>query len=72
VAQSTEMGALPTLYAATSEDVVQGGYYGPRGFAGMKGYPTRTYPNNKKITKDLQKKLWLNSEELTGVSFLSD
>ena len=31
VAQSADMGALPTLYATTSEDAVGGGYYGPDG-----------------------------------------
>jgi len=69
-AQSTEMGALPTLYAATSDEAVQGGYYGPGGLNEMRGYPVRVYPNNKKIGKDSRLKLWERSEELTGVSFL--
>jgi NAD(P)-dependent dehydrogenase (short-subunit alcohol dehydrogenase family) len=30
-------GALPTLYAATSRDVVDGGYYGPLGFLEARG-----------------------------------
>ncbi len=72
VAQSTEMGALPSLYAATSEEVEQGGYYGPGGFNEMRGHPVRVYPNNKKIGKDSRVKLWERSEELTGVSFLSN
>ena len=37
VAQSQEMGALPTLYAAVSPDVEMGSYYGPRGAMRMWG-----------------------------------
>lgn len=71
-AQSAEMGALPTLYAATAEQVENGGYYGPGGFLGMRGYPARTSPNSKRITAKLMSELWKQSEELTGVTFLSD
>jgi NAD(P)-dependent dehydrogenase (short-subunit alcohol dehydrogenase family) len=70
-AQSTEMGALPQLYAATSPDAVHRGYYGPGGMGGMRGYPERTYPKRNKVSKDAQEQLWSLSEELTGVSFLS-
>ena len=37
-AQSAEMGALPTLYAATA-DVPSGSYAGPGGFMEQRGYP---------------------------------
>src|SRR5688572_2416717 len=37
--QSAEMGALPTLRAATDPDVLGGQYYGPDGFAEQRGYP---------------------------------
>jgi NAD(P)-dependent dehydrogenase (short-subunit alcohol dehydrogenase family) len=70
VAQSTEMGALPTLYAATSPEAVHRAFYGPDGFGGMRGYPVRTYPNKKKINKEVHQKLWKLSEKMTGVSFL--
>jgi hypothetical protein len=70
VAQPTHMGALPSLYAATAEDAKHRAYYGPRGFSGMRGYPERVYPNRKKISKDVQERLWKLSEELTGVEFL--
>ena len=36
-AQSPYMGALPTLYAATSPDVTGGSYYGPDGFMEIRG-----------------------------------
>lgn len=70
-AQSTEMGALPILYAATSEDVINGGYYGPGGFFGMRGYPDQVNPKNTRITRQLKEDLWKYSEEHTGVSFMS-
>jgi NAD(P)-dependent dehydrogenase (short-subunit alcohol dehydrogenase family) len=69
VAQSTEMGTLPVLYAATAEDADHRAYYGPTGFAGMRGYPGRTYPNRKKVSKDVQQELWQLSEQMTGVAF---
>jgi len=69
IAQTPEMGALPTLYAATSRDAQQGGYYGPSGFAKMKGYPELSHPNRKKIDRNSQTALWSLSEELTGISF---
>lgn len=71
-AQSAEMGALPTLYAATEEHIENGSYYGPGGFLGMRGYPARTSPRSKRITAKLMSELWKQSEVLTGVSFLSD
>lgn len=71
VAQRTEMGALPQLFAATSPDAVHRGYYGPGGFSGMRGYPQRTYPQRSKVSKDVQERLWALSEKMTGVSFLS-
>jgi len=69
VAQRTGMGALPQLFAATSPDAVHRGYYGPGGFGGMRGYPQRTYPQRRKVSKDAQERLWEMSEKMTGVSF---
>ena len=69
VAQSTAMGALPILYAATAPDAEHRGYYGPRGFGGMRGYPARVYPNRRKVGKEVQEELWSLSESMTGVPF---
>ena len=69
-AQSSEMGALPTLYAATSPDAENRGYYGPGGFPGLRGYPVKTFPNPKKVSKNVQVQLWNLSMELTGVAYL--
>ncbi|WP_398467545.1 oxidoreductase [Tardiphaga sp.] len=38
--QGADMGAEPTLMAATSPDMKPGGYYGPGGFMGLRGHPT--------------------------------
>ena len=40
LSQDAAHGALPTLYAAVAAEAVAGGYYGPDGFAELKGYPT--------------------------------
>ncbi len=69
MAQTAEMGALPTLYAATVSDVKGGEYFGPDGFMELKGHPRRCDSNAK--SKDLvaAQKLWDASEKLTGVRF---
>ena len=37
--QPVALGALPILFAATAQGAVGGGYYGPRGPGGLRGYP---------------------------------
>jgi NAD(P)-dependent dehydrogenase (short-subunit alcohol dehydrogenase family) len=67
--QDAAHGALPTLYAATSPAVTPGGYYGPNGFQELKGYPVpaRIAPAAKDLA--LAKRLWTETERLTGVTF---
>ncbi|GLP77754.1 short-chain dehydrogenase [Mycobacterium antarcticum] len=67
--QSTEMGALPTLRAATDPGVVGGQYYGPGGFMEMRGYPKVVSSNGRSHDTAVQRRLWAVSEELTGVVF---
>ncbi|WP_109508012.1 oxidoreductase [Nocardioides speluncae] len=69
LAQSAEMGALPSLYAATSPDAVGGGYYGPDGFRQLRGYPKKVGSNAKSRDEAMAGKLWELSEKLTGVTF---
>jgi hypothetical protein len=66
--QRPEMGALPTLYAATAPDVQGGEYYGPRGWQ-VWGYPTRVQSNKRSHDKVVAARLWDVSEELTGVHY---
>jgi NAD(P)-dependent dehydrogenase (short-subunit alcohol dehydrogenase family) len=68
-AQSPEKGALPQLYAATAPGVEGGQYWGPDGIGEMLGYPTLVKASRKANDRDVQKRLWAVSEELTGVTF---
>ncbi|GLB81417.1 SDR family NAD(P)-dependent oxidoreductase [Mycobacterium kiyosense] len=67
--QSAEMGALPTLRAATDPSVLGGQYYGPGGFAEQRGYPKVVASSATSHDVAAQRRLWAISEELTGVVF---
>ncbi len=69
-AQPVAMGALPALYAATAPDVVGGDYYGPGGFKGLKGYPKKADCRPEARDPALAARLWIVSEQLTGVKYL--
>jgi NAD(P)-dependent dehydrogenase (short-subunit alcohol dehydrogenase family) len=69
VAQSAEMGALPIVYAATASAIRGGEYISPDGFQGMRGYPTRVESSDRSHDREVARRLWDVSEELTGVSF---
>jgi NAD(P)-dependent dehydrogenase (short-subunit alcohol dehydrogenase family) len=68
LAQSDEMGALPTLYAAT-QDVPGGSFVGPDGFQEQRGHPTLVGRSGRASNEEDARRLWEVSEELTGVSF---
>ena len=70
IGQKPEMGALPALYAATAPDVQGGEYYGPRGWGGIRGYPTKVQSSARSYDMDVAAKLWAVSEELTSVQYL--
>ncbi len=67
-AQSDEMGALPTLFAA-SQDLPGNSYLGPDGFQEQRGHPTLVGCTAKAKDADTARKLWGLSEQLTGVAF---
>jgi NAD(P)-dependent dehydrogenase (short-subunit alcohol dehydrogenase family) len=67
--QSAEMGALPTLRAATDPDVEGGQYYGPDGLGEQRGHPKLVNSSAQSHDQDLQRRLWNVSEQLTGVTF---
>ena len=69
LAQSADMGALPTLYATTSPAAVGGGYYGPDGIGELRGYPKAVGTAGAARDQALAAKLWLLAEQLTGVRF---
>ena len=69
LAQSADMGALPTLYAATVADLPGGTFVGPGGRAQQRGYPIVVTAASKAYEEDDWRRLWEVSEQLTGVHF---
>ena len=67
-AQSDEMGALSTLYAAT-EDIPGGSYVGPDGFMEQRGHPRLVGRSRAASDEETARRLWELSEELTTTSF---
>src|SRR5689334_8389542 len=67
-AQSDEMGALPTLYAAT-QDIPGNSYAGPDGRGEQRGHPTLVGRSGAAADDQTARRLWELSERLTGVSF---
>lgn len=67
--QSAEMGALPTIFAATEPSLVGGEYIGPDGHGRRRGYPALDRPHRVASDVETSKKLWELSEKLTGVKF---
>jgi NAD(P)-dependent dehydrogenase (short-subunit alcohol dehydrogenase family) len=67
MAQDAAMGALPQIYAAAGADVESGQFYGPDGRNENKGYPTIVEPLDAARDRELGRRLWDISEEMTGV-----
>jgi NAD(P)-dependent dehydrogenase (short-subunit alcohol dehydrogenase family) len=67
VGQSAAMGALSELFAAVDPGAESGHFYGPRGFAELRGYPTEVQPIAAAKSEETARRLWEVSEELTGV-----
>lgn len=65
LAQSPQMGALPTVRAAVDPDLVGGEYIGPRSMLGTRGYPTPTWRAPQAKDAAVARMLWERSEELT-------
>ena len=66
---TSELGALPTLRAATDPAVQGGQYYGPDGFRELRGYPELVTSSAQSHDTAIQERLWSVSEELTGVTY---
>ena len=67
IAQSAQLGALPTLRAAVDPSARGGEYYGPRGRFGA-GYPALAQSSARSHDAAAQRRLWEVSELLTGVT----
>ena len=69
VTQSSAEGALPVLLAATSADVVPGGYYGSTGFMEFRGPPGVAKVELRARDLTVASALWDAAEALTGAPF---
>lgn len=67
--QDSRMGALPTLRAAVDPAARGGDYYGPDGRFEAKGYPVRVETVDGARDAEAQRRLWEESERLTGVTY---
>ncbi|WP_067698767.1 oxidoreductase [Nocardia jejuensis] len=65
--QSAEMGALPTLRAATDPQVRGGEFFGPEN--NTKGYPIRIEADASAHDPDTAGRLWAEAQRLTGVEY---
>jgi NAD(P)-dependent dehydrogenase (short-subunit alcohol dehydrogenase family) len=67
--QSSAMGALPTLRAATDPAAAGGEYYGPAGRAETSGPAKRVESNARSHDAEVAARLWDESVRLTGVAY---
>ncbi|WP_144161387.1 SDR family oxidoreductase [Paraburkholderia sp. BCC1885] len=67
--QPAAQGALPTLFAATAPAAEPGGYYGPDKMNEIRGYPSPAKAPPASLDKQVARRLWDVSEELTGIRF---
>lgn len=63
-------GALPSLYAAVSDEVAGGDFIGPDQDGGLRGYPEKAEILPVALDEGGAEKLWVYAEEATGVKFL--
>ncbi|MDQ3720517.1 MAG: oxidoreductase [Actinomycetota bacterium] len=66
-AQSEEMGALPTLYAATDAGLPGSSYVGPDGKGEQRGHPQLVGTSGAAQDTEAARRLWELSEQLTQV-----
>ncbi len=69
LAQPADMGALPTLYAATVDGLAPASYIGPDGFLEQRGYPTVVTTTAAARDEAMAARLWERSEALVGITF---
>jgi len=67
--QPAAMGTLPLLRAAVEPNIVGGEFFGPGGFAEMKGYPILVKPFRQATNANSIKELWEFSEKVTAVYY---
>jgi NAD(P)-dependent dehydrogenase (short-subunit alcohol dehydrogenase family) len=68
---SAAMGALPQIRASVDPSVKGGEYYGPVRSSGRKVHPVIAKSNKRSHNMEDARRLWQESERLTGVKWLS-
>lgn len=64
-------GAIPTLFAATAPGAMPGGYYGPQGFAELRGADAGPAKISSAARQEADAtRLWQVCEDLTGIRYL--
>src|SRR5579863_3292648 len=66
--QDVEQGTEPLLYAATSPEAVNGGYYGPSRWFGLVGPATKIRPPRRARAAATATQLWTEAEHLTSTA----
>jgi NAD(P)-dependent dehydrogenase (short-subunit alcohol dehydrogenase family) len=69
LSQDPSMGALPVLRAASDPAARGGQFYGPGGLGQLTGYPKLVAPAKPARDTQTQRRLWAESERLTGVTY---
>ncbi|MDA3021802.1 MAG: oxidoreductase [Actinomycetota bacterium] len=72
ISQSAAMGALPTLFAATTPGLAGDTYIGPDGFMETRGHPEIVGRAKTALNTADARRLWQISEQLTGVTYPFD
>jgi len=69
IAQSAAMGALPILRAATDPRARGGEFYGPGNMMQTRGAPKLVKSNALSYNENIARRLWTESERLTGITY---
>ena len=62
-------GALPSLYAAVSDEAKGGALYGPDQDGGYRGYPAQAEITENALDQTVAKRLWDFATQATGISY---
>jgi NAD(P)-dependent dehydrogenase (short-subunit alcohol dehydrogenase family) len=66
--QPVTLGALPQLRAATEPGLRSGDYFGPKWAMELWGPPKKVRPRAAAVNKELGRRLWDRTAELTGIT----
>jgi NAD(P)-dependent dehydrogenase (short-subunit alcohol dehydrogenase family) len=69
MAQPAAHGAWNEEYAAVAPEVQGGQFIGPDGFNEYRGHPHVVQPDKPALDRDVARRLWELSEQLTGVTY---